>query len=62
MIDKFKGSMINESDTYDLDWIKLVMEAKQSGLTIAEVRLFLQKNESYTSMKSTLQKSNLQHS
>jgi len=38
------------------------MEAKQSGLTIAEVRLFLQKDESYTSMKSTLQKSNLQHS
>lgn len=61
MIDKFKGSKVDESGTYDQDWIKLVMEAKQSGLTISEIRSFLQKDESNTSMKSSLPKSNLQH-
>lgn len=61
MIDKCKGSKINGSGTYDQDWIKLVMEAKQSGLTISEIRSFLQKGESYSSVKSSLPKSNLQH-
>lgn len=61
MIKKLKKSPSNESVAYDRDWIQLIIEAKQSGLTIPEIRSFLQNEKSYTSMKSSLSKSNLHH-
>lgn len=61
MINKLERLAKEKNAIYDQDWVKLVSEAKQSGLTIHEVRSFLQKDESYTSMKLSLPKTDLHH-
>lgn len=59
MFEKLTRSVAIGCDTYDVEWLTLIIEAKQSGLTIDEVRKFLLKRESYTSMKSSFLKANL---
>lgn len=61
MIRKIKSPLKIENDTYDQEWIKLIREAKQSGLTVAEIRTFLQKSNSYPSIPSSHLHSKLQH-
>ncbi len=61
MINKLEILERDENAVYDQDWVELVLKAKQSGLTAHEVRSFLQKGESYTSMKLSLPKTDLQH-
>jgi len=50
-----------KSGSYDQEWIDLMKEAKETGLTIAEIRNFLQKDESYSSIKISKHKTGLQH-
>jgi len=51
----------NESEKHDQEWIQLIKEAKKLGLTMTEIRNFLQKEESYKLMKLSRKKANLHH-
>lgn len=51
MFENRNGVLKDENNKYDQEWIKLVKEAKNSGLTISDIRNFLQKRESYTAWK-----------
>lgn len=61
MIKKLEKSKRDKNAVYDQEWINLVVEAKQSGLTIDEVRSFLQKDDARRSMRLSLTKEDLQH-
>ncbi|WP_246145604.1 anti-repressor SinI family protein [Bacillus rubiinfantis] len=36
----------NEVEVMDLEWLALIVEAKEMGLTVEEVQIFLKQNES----------------
>ncbi|WP_413377735.1 anti-repressor SinI family protein [Alkalihalobacillus sp. 1P02AB] len=38
-----------EREPIDLDWVSLIKEAKQLGLSIEEIKTFLSNSEVYTS-------------